>query len=197
MWRTYCQPPVYNNTVVQCDAHNVRLLYIITQLYVMYILTEDLTIVSQHPRVDDTAVQLQEYLRRLEEHGSLPTDVSRRFTVPPLLTVVHITWSTTSNPQSHWWIRPFLLTKTRTYLALPSTGVGLFANTRKILTPKPSQDWMWWRPYQALNRVLDAHNRVLGQFCMAAWFGSVSHAGVAENAELGIAYTLLKILMLF
>ena len=33
----------------------------------IYTYADDLTIVSQHPRVDEAAVQLQDYLRRLEE----------------------------------------------------------------------------------------------------------------------------------
>ena len=33
----------------------------------IYTYTDDLTIVSQHSRVDDVAIQLQDYLRRLEE----------------------------------------------------------------------------------------------------------------------------------
>ena len=33
----------------------------------IYTYADDLTIVSQHPRVDEAAIQLQDYLRRLEE----------------------------------------------------------------------------------------------------------------------------------
>ena len=33
----------------------------------IYMYADDLTIVSQHPRVDEAAIQLQDYLRRLEE----------------------------------------------------------------------------------------------------------------------------------
>ena len=33
----------------------------------IYTYADDLTIVSQHPRVDEAAIQLQDYLKRLEE----------------------------------------------------------------------------------------------------------------------------------
>ena len=80
--------------------------------------------------------------------------------------------------------------QTRTYMALLSTMTGYFANTGKIITP----ELIILKTMKALSSTLLRYSKeslhVLSSLMVAppaSRFGSVSHAGVAETAELCIA----------
>ena len=113
----------------------------------IYTYADDLAIVSQHPRVDKATIQLQDYLRSLDEW--LTTNRMSAEGSKSSLTVV-----TTHNmgyrfkPTITMMDQTIPVSNDNNILCVTIYCSWTFANTRKILTPKPSHDWMWWRPYQ-------------------------------------------------
>ena len=106
----------------------------------IYTYADDLTIVSQHPRVDGAVSQLHDYLRRLEER--LTTNrISAEGSKSSLTVVTPHNMEYRLKPSITLMGQTIPANNDKNILgALPSTVVGLFANTRKTLTPEPSHD---------------------------------------------------------
>ena len=106
----------------------------------IYTYADDLTIISQHPRVDEAAIQLQDYLRRLEEW--LTTNRMSAEGSKSSLTVV-----TPHNTEYRYKPTITLMGQTipvnndKNILGVTiDCGWTFRQHTHKILTPKPNHD---------------------------------------------------------